>query len=71
MRKIKKLLSLMLSCILAFFVLYGFSGCVRAQELKLAKLPTNGDYIMRSGLFLNQGNTVIDIKEEIRKKIMR
>ena len=35
----RKFLSLVLSCVLAFSVLFSFSGCVREQELKLAKIP--------------------------------
>lgn len=52
-------------------IIFCFSGCVRSQEVKLAKIPTSGNYIMRSNLFMNQGNTIVDIKEEIRKKIMK
>ena len=67
MKKLKKLFVFILS----FIFLLSFSGCIRIQEIKLEKIPTNGDYIMRSGLFMNQGNTVVDIRDEIRKKIMR
>jgi hypothetical protein len=67
MKQLKKFFALVLSCVF----LLSFSGCIRSQERELEKIPTNGDYIMRSGLFMNQGNTVVDIKDEIRKKIMK
>ena len=67
MKQLKKFFALVLSCVF----LLSFSGCIRSQERELEKIPTKGDYIMRSGLFMNQGNTIVDIKEEIRKKIMK
>ena len=67
MKQLKKFFALVLSCVF----LLAFSGCIRSQERELEKIPTSGNYIMRSGLFMNQGNTVVDIKEEIRKKIMK
>lgn len=51
--------------------MFGLSSCVRVQELKLARIQPQGNYIFRSGLFFNQGNTTVNIRDEARKVIMR
>ena len=70
MRRLQKIWSIVLACIFTFS-LCAFSSCIRVQELKLDRIKPQGNYIFRSGLFFNQGNTVVNIRDKARKKIMR
>ena len=70
MRRLKKIWFMVFSYIFTFS-LCAFSSCIRVQELKLDRIKPQGNYIFRSGLFFNQGNTVVNIRDKARKKIMR
>ena len=69
--KVLKVVSLIFSFIICFSCMFGLSSCVRVQELKLARIQPQGNYIFRSELFFNQGNTTVNIRDEARKVIMR
>ena len=69
--KIVKVVSIIFSFLISFSFILSFSSCIRIQELKLASIEPYGDYIFRSGLFFNQGNSVVNIRDKARKKIMR
>ena len=66
-----KVISLIFSFIICLSCMFGLSSCIRVQELKLDRIKPQGNYIFRSGLFFNQGNTVVNIRDKARKKIMR
>jgi len=67
----KKKIAQILSLIIISFSMFGLSSCVGIRELKLAKIETQGEYIMRQGAFLNQGTKRVNIKDAILKKIRR
>lgn len=69
--KIAKVLSIIFSFLISFSCIFSLSSCIRIQELKLASIEPYGDYIFRSGLFFNHGNSVVNIRDKARKKIMR
>ena len=67
----KKIITHIFALLLFACCVFGFSSCTRRQERELANIPTVGNYIIRQGTTYNQGNTLINLKDSIRKKIKK
>lgn len=66
-KKIAQILSILFISVSTF----GLGSCSLINELKLAKIERQGEYIIRQGLRLNQGTKHINLYDQIKRKVYK